>query len=149
MNKYKLFSFSTIAYILLVIISFVWLRIGFVLFYPYKPLVFIEPQKKILNYNKTIHAGEDVIIETSFIHNTDTGAKISPTFKNTFSFAVTPYFKNFEKSNVIQTTDFFIPTFKSMPKGKYTILFTYEIKVSEFPIKYVTITHETEQFEII
>lgn len=138
---------SIVFYAVAACVVAVWFRIGWVLWYPYKPLIVHGPQK-ILNEGKKVAAGGMVVLESHFTKNTAATAQVSRQFVNKFVYYVTPYTATLppSKSKTIQVE---VPVPIHAVPGPCRLYTTYTYRVSDFPEKDVTVPAWSEWFEIV
>ncbi len=132
-----------------VIITFlaVWLRIGWVLFYPYEPLVIHS--HKILNEGKQVKAGGIVLLESIFTKNTDAQAYVTrQMIGKKFLYYIPPYYAtNPISKERINVFSIFVPSYAE--PDTYRFFTTYTYSVSNFPKRSVTIPAWSEEFEVV
>jgi len=125
-----------------------WLRVTWVMFYPYKPFEIVS-KPQVLNEKKEVVAGDDLWIKLEYVKRSGGAVKISATYVNSFSFDVTPYEKTIINSENIESTKVPLPTFEAMPPGVYYLIIRSTVLVSEFPARHIEATCFSEPFQIV
>jgi hypothetical protein len=123
----------------------VWLRVGFVLFYPYAPINISDPIK-IIN-KQMIHCGDYIRYEVAFDMEESQNVTVSRTLINHYIHHETPFtvFIPIGKHTLIDV----MKTPVHIEPGLYHIVLDYTIRVSEFPVRDIHKIVETETFVII
>ena len=138
-------TIKIIAYIILIPLVAVWLRIGFVFFYPYKPLVDIEPIT-ILNENKEVEAGGCLKYTINVRKTIDASATVFRYLVNG-EFITLPMYATHAPAGKINTTKTVIVPLDTRP-GVYKLSTVYDYKVSDFPARVISVVIESEMFRV-
>jgi hypothetical protein len=146
-KKVKRTPLSYVLWVVAILFMVGWLRIGWVLFYPYEPLI-VHEEQKIMNKDKRILAGDDVIMESYFTKNTDAAAVVQRMFVNKFVYYLTPYTVSLPAAKNKRIIVPPIPSSPTMAPGKYRLYTTYTYPVSSYPERFVTVPAWSEEFEI-
>lgn len=124
----------------------IWIRVGWVLFYPYKPLV--VHSHKIVNEGKQVKAGGVALLESTFTKYTEVEGYVSRQLINKFVYYL-PTYKATNPSSVKRmiVIEVDVPLY-AIP-GPYRIYTTYTYRMSDFPRRDVTVPVWSEPFEVI
>jgi len=123
----------------------VWLRVGWVLIYPHKPIVF--QNVKIQGEMKEFLPGEKIIITAAYSKNTGLPAAVYRQLVNTYvmnttySETILPVGSGMLKE-VVHIPEYAEP-------GKYRVITSYVYLVSEWPIHRETVQWESEEFTVL
>jgi hypothetical protein len=125
-----------------------WLRVTWVMFYPYKPFEIVS-KPQVLNEKKEVVAGDDLLIKLEYVKRYGGLVKISATYVNSFSFDVTPHEMIIIDSESIESIKILLPTFEAMPSGAYYLIIRSTVLVSELPTRHIEATCFSEPFQIV
>lgn len=117
--------------------------LAFWLLYPYQPLVLKDPVFPLVN--KVVKQGTDLQFISDNCKNVDLTAHTSRAFVDDIVYYVLPITTSVRKGCGKVTIT--VPVPSNLPPGKYTLQNIFEYKVN--PIRIVTVTHNTEEFEVI
>lgn len=114
--------------------------------YPYKTIEFKEMELPVLNENKQVHEGGNLLYQVDYIKYTDVGAYVSRQFVDGIIYNL-PRVKSSPKKagEYITIASLEIP--HSLSTGKYYLQSEVCYKVN--PIREICTTYRTEQFEIV
>ena len=134
-------------WVIAILAATAWLRVGWVLFYPYEPLVVYGPYK-IMNEGKKVSAGGTLIFEAHFDKNTNLKAYTTRQFVNKFVYYVAPIYTTLPQKKDYRTqVSVEVPAYAK--PGVYKLYNTYTYHISDFPNKDVMVSAWTEEFEVI
>jgi len=137
---------KTFQYIIGIAFLVLWSYVGFVLFYPYKPLI-IHSDLKIMNENKQVQPNQFVIYEINYTKNSLKTERVIRQLINEFIIVI-PSYESCLKVGIHKIKrKMNIPAFA--PPGKYKIHIIYALKVSDFPIRNISVSAWSEEFEVI
>jgi len=145
--KKRLSCIDIIAWVLASLLLFVWFRIGWVIFYPYKPFIIHSPKLTVLNEGKKVCRGDDLCVQADTEKTMNVPTIIHTTLVNRYTYALAPFVSNREPGRKVVTVQ--IPIGHNVELGKYFAYRTFTNKVSDFPTKDITVSAWSEEFEVI
>jgi hypothetical protein len=123
----------------------VWLRVGWVLIYPHKPIVF--QNVKIQNEKKEVLPGEKLILTVSYTGNIGLPASVYRQLVNTYVMSTTHTETKLPAGSGTLRESVHIPEYAE--PGKYRVVISYIYLVSEWPIHRETVQWESEEFTVL
>lgn len=135
---------NVIAWVMLVSVLAVWARVGWVLFYPYEPMV-VTNRMKVLD--KVVQRGDQVFYLLDAEKKSPLTATVTRQLVNHFVMTMPTFTSNIKTGKVAIAIPMEIPEWAT--PGTYYIRNTYAYVVSEFPKRTVTVMAESEPFEVV
>jgi len=129
----------------MVALATVWLYIGWVMWYPYTPLV--VHSIRILDADQKVMPGEYVTYEVDYTKTMDLSAVVTRSLVNGVEINMTPFVSNVSMSKGKARNVLLIPEFAD--PGIYTLNINYEYEVSHFPRRVVSVRAQSNSFEIL
>jgi len=123
----------------------VWLRVGWVLVYPHKPITFNDV--KIQNEKKEVLPGEKLILTVSYSENSGLPASVYRQLVNTYVMTTTYSEMKLPAGSGTLREAVHIPEYAE--PGKYRVVMSYVYLVSEWPIHRETVQWESEEFMVL
>ena len=123
----------------------VWLRVGWVLIYPHKPIAFHNV--KIQNEKKELLPGEKLILTVSYSENSGLPASVYRQLVNTYVMSTTYTETKLPAGSGTLREAVHIPEYTE--PGKYRVVVSYVYLVSEWPIHRETVQWESEEFTVL
>ena len=130
-------------YVILFLVLVAWVRIGWVMFYPYGPVTIHS--SRILN--DKVLAGQEVIVEVCFTKH----LSVSCTVNRNLIGDVVFFFPSHDSDAPVgrQTTMFSVMIPPFIQPGEYLLSTTYDYTVSRFPERHVLVNWKTEKFTVV
>ncbi len=138
---------QTVLYLSLFSVLAMWLRIGWVVFYPYKPFIVHSPFLEVVNKDKKVCAGGDLIVRAETEKTEAIETLVSTELVNTYSYTITPYWSDREVGRKTVTKT--VPILSTAESGMYRIYRTFKTQVSWFPEYWVKASVWSEPFEVV
>jgi hypothetical protein len=135
---------NVLAWVMLVSVLAAWARVGWVLFYPYEPMV-VTGRMKVLD--KVVQRGEQVFYLLDAEKKLPLTATVTRQLVNHFVMTMPAFASNIKTGKVAIAIPMEIPDWAT--PGTYYIRNTYAYVVSEFPKRTVTVMAESEPFEVV
>jgi len=123
-----------------------FLMIGLVAYwmlYPYKPVVFNDPEFPIIN--NIVKQGQMLIYTSNYCKYMNIPAQVTRTFANEILYVTPSTITNRPMGCNIIHISVLVP--QELPIGTYQLQQTYVFQVN--PIRQITITEKTEEFQVI
>jgi hypothetical protein len=124
----------------------IWLRVGWVLFYPYEPIT-VHGLMMVNNADKKVMAGGVICVSLDTTKNTTSAGYVTTELVNDFRYTLLDYTANRPPGRATSTKCIKIPS--SAEPGKYKLYRTFKYPVSVFPERSVTTGVWSEAFEVI
>jgi hypothetical protein len=122
----------------------IWLRVGWVLFYPYEP---ITVHGLMMIADKTVTAGQSVCVSLDTTKHTTAAGYVTTELINDFRYTLLDYTANRPPGRTVAVKCIKIPL--SAEPGKYKLYRTFTYPVSSFPERSVTTGVWSEEFKVI
>ena len=131
-------------YAILVILLAINLRVGWVLFYPYKPLE--VKCIKILDEDQIVHPGEKVTYQLEYMKYMDIPATVNRSLVNNIVLNMPSFMSSVPLGHGVVKNNIDIPSFAD--PGIYKLVFVFDYEVSSFPKRIVRYRAESNTFEV-
>jgi len=126
-------------------LSLVWLRLGWVLLYPHKPITFHNVN--ILNEKKEVLPGGKLLLTVSYKNNLGLPSSVYRQLVNTYVMTTTYTEMKMPPGTGTLKDAIHIPEYAE--PGKYRVVMSYIYQLSEWPIHHETVQWETEEFTVL
>lgn len=133
-------------YLLLASILAVWLRIGWVFFYPYEPLTFYDIVR-VINPNKQVKAGADLWYLVNAKKNVEGRTTVFRYLVNGEYVPLSMYESAAPEGVIFKANNVYIP--KETKPGTYRLYQVCDYKISDFPTRFVSVLSYSEPFEVL
>jgi hypothetical protein len=136
---------KVIGYILLSLIAMVFIRIGWVAFFPYEPITIHSIN--ILDDDNTVMAGDDLMYETHYTKKMPLEATVAQRLVDSYVLTVPTHTQSVPLGEGRLLSRIPIPDFAS--PGTYRLSIVYTYKVSSFPERFVSVEASSGPFTIV
>jgi hypothetical protein len=134
-----------IGYALIISVLAVFLRVAWVVFYPYEPIIIKSIE--ISDPDNTVVAGEELQYITNYEKKMDLQASVSRRLVNSYVLSVPTYTRSVPVGKGRSRNSITIPSFAD--PGTYRLNIVYTYKVSSWPERYVNVDATSGPFTVI